>query len=432
MSYTTQQLSAAISARNAEAKKAQEALNTPMPSHLSAIINKRATAPSDTSVQPIRQAFLGKNALTSNPERSLVSASWDANARLQLQFDDGQKITTEPVPISEYIEQHIAVVTNPVVPYIQFETELPDPPYNEGMIFYDAYDHCLAYYNDDSHVKVSLSREQMVRVYNDTAFAIPDGKACYINGALGGWPTVGLTSSTSKIQAESTIGLCTGRIEAHDYGYICVSGNVNGIDTSAYPAGTVLYVDSVAGNLTNIPALQPNYNIEIATVLTQSATTGSLLVRVSKKNWFPSLKLIHTTSSILPTTPVVFKPNTVQYNDGFTYSSATGEITFLQSASYSVSMQVNTLPSASNKHIYFYFEKNEGSGWVIDRYSARLNELINNYESQIVFTDSEYFSIGTKIRLVLWGESTVTLVSTDIPGTIPNTVTLPAFRLNIA
>jgi hypothetical protein len=254
VTYSTQKLSEAIRARNTTAvaaeahKQRQESLNTTVPSHLAAIINKRAGVGSDasSSSQPIKQAFLGKSALTSDASRSLVSASWDANARLLLQFDDGQKIITDPVPIDEHIEQHVAIMANPVVPYIQFESNLAaDIPYNEGLIFYDSADHCLAYYNEDSNVKVSISREQLVRVYNANSFAIPDGKVCYIEGAIGGWPTVGLTIASSKTHTESTIGICTGRIEAGRYGYICISGDVHGIDTSSYAAGTVLYIYQV-------------------------------------------------------------------------------------------------------------------------------------------------------------------------------------------
>jgi len=350
----------------------------------------------------------------------------DGTVNYEYNDDTGRKFNLDNLILTDENERQVH-------DKLQFLVDLTDPLHSEGLLFYDKNDHCLAYYNEDENVKVSLSREQMVRVFNDHPTAVPDGKACYIDGAIEGWPTIGLTVSSSKTQTESTIGICTGRIEAYDYGYICISGNVNGIDTSDYPPGTVLYISSTTpGELTHIPVLQPNYNVEVATVLTQSSTTGSLLVRVDKKDWFPSLRVLQTTTTILPTVPTVFKPQVTEYNDGFTYSSASGEIEFTQSGSYSLSMQLNALPSASNKTMYFYIEKNTGSGWVIERYSARVHELINNYAEQVVSTDSEYFAIGTNIRLVLWSMATVTLLSTDLPGTTAGTVTLPAFRLNIA
>ena len=71
----------------------QHMQNNNIPSHLAAIINKRlqeAPRPRNEPLvrtEPIKQVFLGKAALTSDPERSLVSAKWDAYGRLVLQFD---------------------------------------------------------------------------------------------------------------------------------------------------------------------------------------------------------------------------------------------------------------------------------------------------------------------------------------------------------
>lgn len=123
-------------------------------------------------------------------------------------------------------------------------------------MFYDKNDHCLAYYNEDSNVKVSISREQLIRVYNNNAYNIPDGKVVYINGAFNGFATVDLAIASSSVTVESTIGVCTGTILPDTYGYVCVSGNVNGVDTSAYSPGTVLYLSaSTAGEGT---ALSPS------------------------------------------------------------------------------------------------------------------------------------------------------------------------------
>lgn len=47
---------------------------------------------------------------------------------------------------------------------IQFLVDLNDPSHKEGLLFYDKNDHCLAYYNDDSNVKVSLSRVQLLEL----------------------------------------------------------------------------------------------------------------------------------------------------------------------------------------------------------------------------------------------------------------------------
>jgi hypothetical protein len=95
-------------------KPALERVKPAIPMHLAAVLNKQLVEPSITLDKPlsIKQEFLGKNAITPDNERSLVSASWDNQARLRLQFDDGKTIVTDPVPVSEYIEQHVAITNN--------------------------------------------------------------------------------------------------------------------------------------------------------------------------------------------------------------------------------------------------------------------------------------------------------------------------------
>lgn len=105
----------------------------------------------------------------------------------------------------------------------------------------------------------------------------------------------------------------------------------------------------------------------------------------------------------------------------------------LQSSSYGISILFNALPSASNKSLYFFAEeKKAGGSWQIVKYSARKLELINAQETQLTITSARYYAVGTKIRFNIYGDATVTLKTTDLPGTIPGTVTLPAFRVLFA
>lgn len=86
----------------------------------------------------------------------------------------------------------------------------------------------------------------------------------------------------------------------------------------------------------------------------------------------------------------------------------------------------------SNKNIYFYVEEWNGASWNIGRYTARQIRLVNNTEDQVQITAARYFKTGSKLRCYIWADATVELRSTDLPGTTVGTVTLPAFRLNIA
>jgi hypothetical protein len=145
-----------------------------------------------------------------------------------------------------------------------------------------------------------------------------------------------------------------------------------------------------------------------------------------------SLNVVTTTSGIvLPTTPTVFTPAvTSVLSNGISYNAGTGEMTFTNGGTYTLVLTLNTSASSGNRKVYFYAEINTGSGYAISRYSARSHELTPSTEDQIIFTSTNYFSPGTKTRHYIWASSnTITLNSTDVPGTTTGTVTIPAHRL---
>ena len=142
---------------------------------------------------------------------------------------------------------------------------------------------------------------------------------------------------------------------------------------------------------------------------------------------------VQTTTSgiVLPTTPTVIKPATTVGSNGITYDSATGIYTFTNGGTYSLTITLNAVASAANKTIYFYADVNTGSGWVTRRYSARSRLLATTTEEQSLFSASINFAEGEQTRHYIWASSsTITLNSTDVPGTTVGTVTIPALRVS--
>lgn len=372
-----------------------------------------------------------------DPEE-IESIYFDDEGKLIIRFGDGYIIKSKNIAPSKLIEERTAIAAQyPFFDWVQFNSEaFKDTvlPHTEGLVFYDYNSHSLAYYNDDDDVTVNLGQEQLIRIYNATGGMLHDGKVVYISGAETSWPTANLAIASSKVQVNSVIGLTTSHIEPDSFGYACILGLVNGLDTSAYAVGTKLYLSaSTPGEYTDIPPLQPNYELQVAEVIHSGATDGRLLVKVMKAEWFPHFQLLEPAASVtLPTTPTVFKPSTVVLNDGFSYDPLTGEITFNESGNFTFTLQFNAIPSASNKNIYFYTEEYYNGVWTIGRYTARQIKLVNAVEEQVQITAARYIPVGYKFRFYIWGDSTVSLKSTDLPGTTPGTVTLPAFRLNIA
>jgi hypothetical protein len=366
--------------------------------------------------------------------KAVKSTEFDKQGRLVTIFEDGTRVISKNAAPADKIDQTVAVQINPVFDYVRFNTTADTPLHEEGLVFYDDQDHSLCYYNEDSGITLNIGREELVRVYNNNGETLVDGDVVYINGAIQGWPTVKKANAGTKATSSSTLGVVTAPIPVGDYGYVCVSGVVHDLDTSAYTEGTVLYLNTTSGKLTNIPPLQPNYVVEIGTVLSSHLTEGKIYVRVDKRPWAPSVVITDSSANItLPTVPTIFKAGVVDYNDGFNYDPLTGELEVLNSASYGISMLFNAIPSASNKAMYFYAEeKKAGGNWEIIKYSARKLELINAQETQLTITTNRYYPVGSKIRFNIWGDATITLRSSDLPGTVAGTVVLPAYRFLMA
>ena len=335
-----------------------------------------------------------------------------------------------------FVRKDNASLLSPNVNNIDFDITTGTPTYQEGRVFYDNENKALAYYNDASDVIVQVGQENLVRVYNNTGSTILNGKVCYINGASGAFPTVALAKADSSTTSQATLGICTADIPTGEYGYITTDGIVHDINTNGMTAGASVYLsDATAGEFTTTAPLQPSYAIVVGYVTEVSATTGAVYVQIQRLPWFPNGEIrLTAASTTLPTTPTVFTAPSVILQQGMSYDNATGVLTINVSGSYALSHTFNCSPSAANKKVYFYVEESTdgGSTWVIARYSARQLELINGTETQLTIVGSRYYAMGTKIRYYLWGDATVTLKTTDLPGTTAGTVTLPAYRLTLA
>ena len=323
-----------------------------------------------------------------------------------------------------------------VQPYLDFDNNLTKPPYQQGRVFYDSVDKALAYYNDVDGITVNVGQETLVRVYNNTGSTILNGAVCYINGAFGSFPTVALAKADALATSQATLGICTNDILNGEYGYITTDGLVHDLNTFGLTAGQTIYLSATtAGEFTATAPLQPNYAIVVGYVTEVGTTTGAVYVHIDRLPWYPNGEIrLTAASTVLPTTPTVFTAPSVVTQQGISYDNATGVLTINTSGSFSLSHTFNCSPSAANKKVYFYVEESTDGGttWVKSQYSARQLELINGTETQLVIVGARYYAMGTKIRYYLWGDATVTLKTTNLPGTTPGTVTLPAYRLTLA
>ena len=159
-------------------------------------------------------------------------------------------------------------------------TPVTAPTYLEGKVFYDTDAKTLAYYNDNSQMTVNIGQEQIVRVRNQTGATIANGTVVYVNGATGNTPTIAKAIATSFTTSD-IIGVTTTEILNNGFGYVTISGLVNGLDTSAFAEGDAVFLSATtAGTYTVTEPTRPNYSIQVGVILRANPSVGTLLVSV--------------------------------------------------------------------------------------------------------------------------------------------------------
>lgn len=149
--------------------------------------------------------------------------------------------------------------------------------------------------------------------------------------------------------------------------------------------------------------------------------------------YFLGLDLQDRTASIaVPTTPTLIKPPVVvAQSGGLEYDPVTGIVSGVKRAVYATVLQFN-VNITGNTSFFFYAEIDAGAGFQPNRFSARKAQITNATQSQIVMASSNDFIEGLKFRFFFWADSACNLVTQDLPGTPPGTLTVPAVRILIA
>ena len=144
--------------------------------------------------------------------------------------------------------------------YIDFTTNYVigtnEPAWKEGRVFYDSGSGALAVYNWEQDITLNVGQESWLRARNQTGVTITNGSVVKLLGALGDRPTIGLAQATDQtntfITGNEIIGVATHDIENGTDGFVTMFGTVNGLNTSAFTAGDILWLSQSAGQFTNV------------------------------------------------------------------------------------------------------------------------------------------------------------------------------------
>jgi hypothetical protein len=125
------------------------------------------------------------------------------------------------------------------------------------------------------------------------------GQVVGFNGeAAGDRPRIVPFSASSSTDPKTLVGVCVENMAYRANGHVRSYGTIYGVNTLAYPVGTLLYASTTAGELTSTPPTAPNHRIALAVVTRQHASTGRIFVRA----YTPAYRLADL-SNVASTTP---------------------------------------------------------------------------------------------------------------------------------
>jgi len=154
------------------------------------------------------------------------------------------------------------------------------------------------------------SDKLVLQVRNTSGATINKGTVVYVNGASGGYPTIAKALADADNTSAQTLGLVQDNISNNSNGVVVIVGQISGIDTSAYAAGTQLYLSgTTAGAFTSTKTLAPTHLVYVGIVTTQNAVNGVIEVKI--QNGY-ELEEIHDVAI-----------SSVANNQGLFYDSAT-------------------------------------------------------------------------------------------------------------
>ena len=207
--------------------------------------------------------------------RTTILSSSNAGAAISL---TGTSTVFVSYPAEYAVQSQSPTINNPTFNNTaQFTPNASTPTAATGLTYFSQGNDAFTVVNATGATEY-MNRSVLIRVHNGTGSTIAAGKVVYINGNyVGQYPTIALAQANS-FSTIVAIGITNAAIANNTNGYVTLSGLITGIDTSAYTAGTDLFLSpTTAGGLTSTVPSTPNYSVQVG-VVTNSSTNGSMIL----------------------------------------------------------------------------------------------------------------------------------------------------------
>jgi ribosomal protein L35AE/L33A len=181
---------------------------------------------------------------------------------------------------------------------------------------------------------VYSSPRLIAQVRNETGSTLTKGTVVYINGASGNKATVTKALATGDTTSAQTLGLILADISTNNNGYVILAGDIAGLDTSAFAAGTQLYLSSsTAGAYTSTKQYAPNHLVYVGVVTRSHVNQGSIEVRIQNGYELDELHNVYAQTPsnghtiIWNATTSLWESNSLTAGTGIGISNGAGSIT---------------------------------------------------------------------------------------------------------
>lgn len=146
--------------------------------------------------------------------------------------------------------------------------------------------------------QVTLQTGQETLFYAKASSAIANGDVVMFAGAQGDHLLIAKADAQSVgFKPEYIIGIATQSFSTNDFGFVTAFGKVRNLNTNAYTEGTILYLNtSVAGALTSTAPTSGVHVIQMAAVVRQHASQGTIFVRPLHKIHLDELEGLNISS----------------------------------------------------------------------------------------------------------------------------------------
>jgi hypothetical protein len=164
--------------------------------------------------------------------------------------------------------------------YVQIDTTpIPAPTPAVGQLIWNSDTGALQYGLAGGNVNVDLGLEEVVRCYNSEANTLVKGEVVYIFGAQGDQVAVKRANNSSDTTSSKTLGIVAENITSAGTGYVVSHGVINGLNTSAYTPGDILWLANTAGDYTVTKPVAPEHLVFVGVVIKSNAGSGEIFVK---------------------------------------------------------------------------------------------------------------------------------------------------------